>query len=87
MFDRDPHGNVQVSLIETEKLLMNMVNQELENRKKQGTFQGKFGAQNHFIGYEGRAGFPSNFDAHYCYALGYAAALLVDVGMGTESAF
>lgn len=78
LLERDPHGNVQVSLIETEKLIMQLVAVELENRKKQGTFKGKFAAQNHFFGYEGRAGFPSNFDTHYCTALGFTAALLID---------
>lgn len=78
LLERDPHGNVQLSLVETEKLIMQLVAAELENRKKQGTFKGKFAAQNHFFGYEGRAGFPSNFDTHYCTALGFTAALLID---------
>ncbi len=78
LLERDPHGNVQVSLIDTEQLLMYTVKKELERRKKEGTFKGKFAALNHFFGYEGRAGFPSNFDAHYCMALGYTAALLVN---------
>ncbi len=78
LLERDPHGNVQVSLIDTEQLLMYTVKKELDKRKKEGNFKGKFAAINHFFGYEGRAGFPSNFDAHYCTALGYAAALLVN---------
>jgi len=77
MMERDPHGNVQVSLIETEKLLIQMVaemvSKELETRK----FKGKFSALNHFFGYEGRCAAPSNFDADYCYSLGYAASVLV----------
>lgn len=80
LFDRDPHGNVQVSLIETEKLFLEIVGKELQNRKKQGSYQGKFNGLQHFFGYEGRAGFPSNFDANYCYALGHTAALLVADG-------
>jgi len=78
--DRDPHGNVQVSLIETEKLLSTMVAQRLEKMKKEGTFKGKFSAQHHFFGYEGRCAAPSNFDADYCYALGTSAAMLIDSG-------
>ena len=72
--DRDPHGNVQVSLIETEKLLSTMVAQKLERMKKDGKYTGKFGTQHHFFGYEGRCAAPSNFDADYCYALGTSAA-------------
>ena len=78
--DRDPHGNVQVSLIETEKLLSEMVAQKLEKMKKDGTYQGKFSAQHHFFGYEGRCAAPSNFDADYCYALGTSAAQLIANG-------
>jgi pyrophosphate--fructose-6-phosphate 1-phosphotransferase len=78
--DRDPHGNVQVSLIETEKLLSTMVAQKLEKMKKEGKYTGKFSAQHHFFGYEGRCAAPSNFDADYCYALGTSAALLIANG-------
>ena len=78
--DRDPHGNVQVSLIETEKLLSTMVAQRLEKMKKEGKFVGKFGTQHHFFGYEGRCAAPSNFDADYCYALGTSAAQLIANG-------
>ncbi len=78
--DRDPHGNVQVSLIETEKLLSTMVAQKLEKLKKEGKYTGKFGTQHHFFGYEGRCAAPSNFDADYCYALGTSAAQLIANG-------
>ena len=78
--DRDPHGNVQVSLIETEKLLSTMVAQKLEKMKKKGQFVGKFATQHHFFGYEGRCAAPSNFDADYCYALGNSAAQLIAAG-------
>ena len=78
--DRDPHGNVQVSLIETEKLLSTMVAQKLERWKKQGRYSGKFSALHHFFGYEGRCAAPSNFDADYCYALGTSAAQLIANG-------
>ena len=78
--DRDPHGNVQVSLIETEKLLSTMVAQKLEKMKKTGEYTGKFAAQHHFFGYEGRCAAPSNFDADYCYALGTSAAQLIANG-------
>lgn len=80
LLDRDPHGNVQVSLIATEQLLMETVSKELKRRKDEGTYKGKFAALNHFFGYEGRSGFPSNFDTHYCYALGHVAALLIQQG-------
>ncbi|MFR2732988.1 diphosphate--fructose-6-phosphate 1-phosphotransferase [Hoylesella buccalis] len=78
--DRDPHGNVQVSLIETEKLLSHMVAAKLEEWKKQGKYQGKFSPLHHFFGYEGRCAAPSNFDADYCYALGTSAAQLIANG-------
>ena len=76
MLDRDPHGNVQVSLIETEKLLIEMLEAKLALLKKTGKFKGKFASITHFFGYEGRCGAPSNFDANYTYALGYNAAIL-----------
>ncbi len=78
--DRDPHGNVQVSLIETEKLLGEMVSEKLAALKKAGKFSGKFSTQYHFFGYEGRCAAPSNFDADYCYSLGYTASVLVSEG-------
>ena len=78
MLERDSHGNVQVSLIETEKLIIEMVKKELKNR---GDFKGKFSALNHFFGYEGRCAAPSNFDADYCYSLGFAASVLALNGM------
>ncbi len=78
--DRDPHGNVQVSLIETEKLLSEMVGNVLAQWKKEGNYNGKFAAMHHFFGYEGRCAAPSNFDADYCYSLGYTASLLIQSG-------
>ena len=78
--ERDPHGNVQVSLIETEKLLAEMVAKKLDDMKAAGQFKGKFAAQHHFFGYEGRCAAPSNFDADYCYALGTGAAELIARG-------
>ena len=78
--DRDPHGNVQVSLIETEKLLSDMCEAKLAQWKKEGKYVGKFAAQHHFFGYEGRCAAPSNFDADYCYALGTSAAQLIANG-------
>ncbi|MDR1950947.1 MAG: diphosphate--fructose-6-phosphate 1-phosphotransferase [Bacteroidales bacterium] len=78
--DRDPHGNVQVSLIETEKLLAEMVGTKLAQWKKDGKYTGKFTTMKHFFGYEGRCSAPSNFDADYCYALGYTASLLIANG-------
>ena len=78
--DRDPHGNVQVSLIETEKLLAEMVGNRLAEMTKEGTYKGKFASQVHFFGYEGRCAAPSNYDADYCYSLGYTAAGLIGFG-------
>ena len=78
--DRDPHGNVQVSLIETEKLLSEMVSKKLAEWKAEGKYNGKFAAQHHFFGYEGRCAAPSNFDADYCYSLGYNAFMLIQYG-------
>ncbi len=78
--DRDPHGNVQVSLIETEKLLGEMLKVKLTQWKEEGKFTGKFSTQYHFFGYEGRCAAPSNFDADYCYSLGYTASVLVSEG-------
>lgn len=78
--DRDPHGNVQVSLIETEKLLAEMVGNRLAEWKKAGKYDGKFSPQVHFFGYEGRCAAPSNYDADYCYSLGYTASALIGAG-------
>ncbi|MBD5202717.1 MAG: diphosphate--fructose-6-phosphate 1-phosphotransferase [Bacteroides sp.] len=79
--DRDPHGNVQVSLIETEKLLSEMVGKRLAELRKEGKYNGKYSPLHHFFGYEGRCADPSNFDADYCYALGYNAACLIEAGV------
>ncbi len=78
--ERDPHGNVQVSLIESEKLFSALVKDVLEERRKAGKYNGKFNALHHFFGYEGRCAFPSNFDADYCYSLGYNAFMLIQYG-------
>jgi diphosphate-dependent phosphofructokinase len=78
LLDRDPHGNVQVSKIETDKLLISLVEVELKKRQQEGRYKGKFTPQPLFCGYEGRSGLPSNFDCHYCYSLGYLAALLIE---------
>lgn len=78
--DRDPHGNVQVSLIETEKLLSRMVAKKLDAWKAEGKYVGKFTAQHHFFGYEGRCAAPSNYDADYCYSLGFNASRLIANG-------
>ncbi|XP_073132513.1 pyrophosphate--fructose 6-phosphate 1-phosphotransferase subunit beta-like [Henckelia pumila] len=80
LLERDPHGNVQVAKIETEKMLIQMVGTELESRKKQGLYKKEFNGQSHFFGYEGRCGLPSSFDSNYCYALGYAAGVLLHSG-------
>ena len=79
--ERDPHGNVQVSLIESEKLFAALVAENLKARKAAGTYNGKFSTLHHFLGYEGRCAFPSNFDADYCYSLGYNAAMLIQYGV------
>ncbi len=81
IWDRDPHGNVQFSRIETEKLLAEMVGRRLALYAKEGDYKGKYDYQTHFLGYEGRCAFPSNFDADYCYALGYTAYALVAAGL------
>ena len=81
LMDRDPHGNVQVSRIETEKLLMGMVEKRLAKFKEEGLYKGTFSALGHFFGYEGRCAFPSNFDADYCYSLGYNAFALIASGL------
>ena len=78
--ERDPHGNVQVSLIESEKLFAALVGDKLKARKEAGTYTGKYATQTHFFGYEGRCAFPSNFDADYCYSLGYNAFMLIQYG-------
>ncbi len=78
--ERDPHGNVQVSLIESEKLFSALVADKLAQRKKAGSYSGKFSPLHHFLGYEGRCAFPSNFDADYCYSLGYNAFMLIQYG-------
>lgn len=80
LMDRDPHGNVQVSRIETEKLIISLVEAKLKKMKAEGKYNGKFSALNHFFGYEGRCAFPSNFDADYCYSLGYNAFMLISYG-------
>ena len=81
LMDRDPHGNVQVSRIETEKLLISMIETKLAELKKEGKYNGKFSTQSHFFGYEGRCAFPSNFDADYCYSLGFNAFALINFGL------
>jgi len=81
LMDRDPHGNVQVSRIETEKLLIEMIRTRLNQLKAEGKYVGKFSDQAHFFGYEGRCAFPSNFDADYCYSLGFNAFALINFGL------
>jgi pyrophosphate--fructose-6-phosphate 1-phosphotransferase len=78
--ERDPHGNVQVSHIESEKLLSAMVKERLSTKKSEGIYKGKFSPVHHFLGYEGRCAFPSNFDADYCYSLGYNSFMLIQFG-------
>ena len=81
LMDRDPHGNVQVSRIDTEKLLVGMVGKKLSVMKERGHYSGKFSYLTHFFGYEGRCAFPSNFDSDYCYSLGYSAFVLISSGL------
>ena len=81
LMDRDPHGNVQVSRIETETLLIEMVEDKLKEMKAEGKYSGSFSHQHHFFGYEGRCAFPSNFDADYCYSLGFNGAILIANGL------
>jgi pyrophosphate--fructose-6-phosphate 1-phosphotransferase len=81
LLDRDSHGNVQVSRIETEKLLMDLTEQRLRKLKAAGTYSGSFSPLGHFFGYEGRSAFPSNFDADYCYTLGFSAFVLIASGL------
>jgi len=81
LLDRDPHGNVMVSWIDTEKLLMNMVGKRLAKLREEEIYKGKFSAIGHFFGYEGRCAFPTNFDADYCYSLGYSAFVLIASGL------
>ena len=81
LMDRDPHGNVQVSKIETEKLLISMIEEKLAGLKKEGKYSGKFSTPSHYFGYEGRCAFPSNFDADYCYSLGFNAFALINFGL------
>ncbi|TFH05602.1 MAG: diphosphate--fructose-6-phosphate 1-phosphotransferase [Spirochaetales bacterium] len=81
LMDRDPHGNVQVSRIETEKLLVELVGDRLAELKNRGEFPGSFNALTHFFGYEGRCAFPTNFDTDYCYSLGFAACVLINSGL------
>lgn len=81
LLDRDPHGNVQVSKIETERLLVEMLKTRLDEMKAKGEYDGKFSYQGHFFGYEGRCAFPSNFDADYCYSLGFNAFALIEAGL------
>jgi pyrophosphate--fructose-6-phosphate 1-phosphotransferase len=83
LLEKDPHGNINLSAIETEVLLIDVVTRELAHRN----FREKFNGLSHFFGYEGRAGLPSNFDANYCYALGQAAALLIAHGFTSYMAF
>lgn len=80
LLDRDPHGNIQLSKIETERLLIALVNDELRDRRKKGSYKGQFNPQPLFCGYEGRSGLPTNFDCQYCYSLGHLAALLIHHG-------